>query len=66
MELDRKDLKIEALRQKVAKIVTDYEDKEADLRVEVTLLANERDQLQSRVNELEAQLVPTEVQEDTE
>lgn len=63
MDLDRKDLKIEALKQKIAKIVTQYEDQESDYRVEITLLSNDLEfyktqhqAVAARVEELEAQL----------
>lgn len=43
--MDRKDLKIEALRQRITALTTQYEDTHADLRVELTLVMEERDSL---------------------
>lgn len=37
MEKDRKDLKIEHYRQRVAQLSVEYEEKIADLRIQVTL-----------------------------
>ena len=51
---DRKDLKIQALREKISTLVTTYEDAAADYRVEITVLSNQVQTLQQRVNELEA------------
>jgi len=48
-ELTREELKIMALRERVATLTTDYEDKVADLRVELTLVAQERDALKSQL-----------------
>lgn len=39
--MDRKDLKIQALLEKVSNMVTNYENQIADLRVDVTMLSNE-------------------------
>lgn len=46
--MDRKELKIQALRERIAEITTMYEDKVADLRVEITFNAEairEKDEL---------------------
>ena len=37
MELDRKDLKIQALLEKISSLTTQYENQIADLRVELTI-----------------------------
>lgn len=54
MELDRKDLKIEALKQRLAEITVQYEDKDADRRVEITFLTNQvqelRDSYETQLN----------------
>lgn len=56
MSLDRKDLKIQALKERVSTLTTDYEDKVADLRVELTVTTIELNErladLQSRYDEL--------------
>jgi uncharacterized protein YeeX (DUF496 family) len=52
--MDRKDLKIEALRQRVASLTAQYEDQVADLRVDLTLLSEENENLNKRIQELEA------------
>lgn len=39
--MDKQDLKIEALRQRIAEITAQYEDRIADLRVELTVLSQE-------------------------
>lgn len=54
-ELDRKDLKIQALIETNAKVTNEN----ADLRVELTIYDSEVNRLTSRVQELEA-LVPEE------
>lgn len=48
--MDRKDLKIEAYRQRVAQIVTEYEDKCVDYRVEITELDERARQLQGQLD----------------
>jgi hypothetical protein len=52
--MDRKDLKIQALKERIAGLTTEYEDKNADLRVELTLVSMERDDLRDRLAALEA------------
>lgn len=42
-QYDKKDLKILALRERVAQLTAEYEDKIADLRVELTVTAQELD-----------------------
>lgn len=39
--MDRNELKIMALRERVAQLTAEYEDKVADLRVELTLVSQE-------------------------
>lgn len=39
--MDRKDLKIQALLERVSSLTTDYENRIADLRVELTEVSNE-------------------------
>lgn len=47
--LDRKDLKIQALLEKVSALTTQYENQVADLRVELTISENEREALEKQV-----------------
>jgi hypothetical protein len=54
VQQDPKDLKIQALTERLASIVADYEDKFADVRVEFTVTV---EALQNRIADLEAQVV---------
>ena len=58
MEYDRKDLKIQALLEKVRDLTVVHENEKADLRVEVTLLREEIRQLNEKVGTLENSDVP--------
>lgn len=49
-------LKIQALKERISLLVTDYEDKDSDKRVQITLLSNTNQQLDTKVKELEAQI----------
>jgi predicted nucleic acid-binding Zn-ribbon protein len=49
-ELERLKLKVMALRERVANITAEQEDKVADLRVELTLVSQERDSLREQLN----------------
>ena len=42
MPLDRKDLKIQALLEKISNLTTTYENQIADLRVDLTVVDSER------------------------
>ena len=53
-QLDRKDLKIQALLEKVSNLTTQYENQVADLRVELTMSEIERSGLDRRIKELES------------
>lgn len=53
INMDRKDLKVQALLEKVSSLTTEYTNQIADLRVEVTLVTEERDNLQAQLDELE-------------
>ena len=75
MSLDRKDLKIQALRERVSALTTEYEDKVADLRVELTINSAEFEQametMKAYIQELESRLseeenVPQEISDATE
>lgn len=60
MSLDRKDLKIQALLEKISNLTTTYEDQIANLRVDLTVTDSEsREQiqhLQSEVDKLRTEL----------
>ena len=57
--MDEKDLKIQALREalkdKVSTLVDDYENKIADLRIEITMMSNEIDHLNASLQEARSQ-----------
>lgn len=66
MDNDRNTLKIQALLEKISNMTAQYENQAADMRVDFTLISQERDMLQARVKELEAPSETTEAnQEDT-
>lgn len=50
--IDKKDLFIQALQERMAQLVVEYETKNAELRVEFTLVSQERDQLREALVEL--------------
>lgn len=54
--MDEKDLKITALKQRIGEITSDYEDRIADLRVNITYQQQQLEQLQRQNQELESQL----------
>lgn len=58
--IDRKDLKIQALLEKVSSMTAQYENQVADLRVELTISESERQNLQAKVSELETVDAPQE------
>lgn len=62
MDIDRKDLKIQALLEKVSSLTAQYENQVADLRVELTISEAERGELQQKVEDLET--VDVSVEED--
>lgn len=49
--MDRKDLKIEHYKQRVAELSVQYEDRIADLRVELTELSQQVQQLQQELSD---------------
>lgn len=51
MTLDRNELKVQALLERVSSLTVEYENKVADLRVEVTLLSNQIQATQSEVED---------------
>lgn len=56
--MDPKDLKIAALLERIASLASQYEDQDADRRVEITILSQENQQLKAQ---LEPQEVSNEV-----
>lgn len=48
--MDRNELKIQALRERVAQLTVDYEDKVADLRVELTIVSQELEEYKQDAN----------------
>lgn len=58
--MDRTELKVKALLERVSNLTTEYENKVADLRVELTVVSQERDAeveaLRNTVAELQASL----------
>lgn len=63
--MDKNALKVQALLEKISSLVAQYENQCADLRVEVTLLSNERDALVEQVRTL-TQAQPEETQTNEE
>lgn len=51
--MDNNELKIAALKDTIANLATGHANREADLRVEITLLAQQNQELQARNAELE-------------
>lgn len=49
--MDKKELIITALQQKIGEIVANYETQIAILRADITLLANEQEEKQKAMNE---------------
>lgn len=49
--MDKKELKIQALKERLGTLVTSYENQIADLRVEVTVLTSELDEYKKRERE---------------
>jgi uncharacterized protein YeeX (DUF496 family) len=56
-KMDRKDLKIQALLEKITQLTTQYENQAADYRVEITMLTQERDEALARANASEQSTV---------
>ena len=48
--MDKNELKNQALLERVSSLTTQYENQVADLRVELTLVSQERDQLRSELD----------------
>lgn len=56
METDKKELKILALRERISALTTEYEDRTADLRVELTVVSNELDETRRQLAEVQTAL----------
>lgn len=56
MSTERLELKTRALLERISSITTDSEDRDADRRVEITLLNAENQQLREEVNRLNVEL----------
>lgn len=57
--MDEKDLKIESLKQRIATDASAAADREANYRVEITLLQQALNAANEKVKELEEELAPT-------
>ena len=60
-QLDRKDMKILALKQRLAEVVVEYEDRDAERRIEITELS---EALQSAHSEIARLNTPEETNEE--
>lgn len=56
--MDKNALKVQALLEKISELVSNYENRCADLRVDITLLAADRDALLEQVKTLTEQTEP--------
>lgn len=57
-QVDRKDLKIQALLEKVSNMTAQYENQVADLRVELTVVSQELEEARQAAADVEAADVP--------
>lgn len=65
--LDRKDLKIQAFKERIAELSFQYEDRDADRRVDLTEAASRIQELEQQVSTLTEELSRySELQEDEE
>lgn len=62
-QIDRKDLKIQALLEKVSNMTAQYENQVADLRVELTIATQELDQYHQQEAATNATVEDADVQE---
>lgn len=60
MSLDRKDLKIQALLEKIASLTQNYENQVADLRVALTVSEQTVKELRDTINNMHNEPVPSE------
>jgi hypothetical protein len=57
--MDKNELKVTALLERVSEITTQYENRVADLRVDITVLSQELGEAQAEVKRLSDELVQT-------
>lgn len=57
--MDRNELKVQALLEKISSLTTNYENQVAELRVDVTLLSQEKQELANELSEVREQLEAT-------
>lgn len=57
--INKDELKTRALLERVANLTAEYEDKVADLRVELTVVSQERDSLKAELDETDAAKTPS-------
>ena len=53
-ELSRDEMKVMALRERVATLTAEYEDKIAELRIDLTILSNENEELKKSAGDSDA------------
>ena len=53
MSIDKNQLKVQALLEKISNLTMNYENQLADARVEITIASHERDELANRLQETE-------------
>lgn len=63
--MDKNELKVQALLEKISTLTTQYENQVADLRVELTLTSQERDSLKFEVEQLRTEHVEAEESEES-
>lgn len=54
--MDRNELKVQALLEKISNLTTNYENQIADMRVDYTLLSQDRDQLREQLDNLDSNM----------
>lgn len=62
--MDRNELKIQALLERISTITSSYENQDAERRIDITILTGEKQDLLTQVEELTAQV--TEVRQELE
>lgn len=58
--MDRNELKIQALLEKISNMTAQYENQIADLRVDLTIISQDRDQLRAQLDSLDVKDQPDE------
>jgi hypothetical protein len=64
--MDRNELKVQALLEKISTLTTQYENQVADLRVELTMTSAELEAARERINELETPSDPENSEADSD